>query len=90
MDKNIQREIENMRHQSGRQYRDYHDHENGINGSVFLLFRCFLAFALFICGILFPKITEQRLPDELKLLPDYVAVNYTLEDVKDFMDNVEK
>lgn len=90
MDKNLRREIENMRIQSGRKYRDYHDHENGMNSSVFLLFQCFLAFALFICAILFPKITEPSIPKELKAIPDYVSVNYTIEDVMDLMDSIEK
>lgn len=90
MDKNIQREIENMRYQSGRMRRDYRDTQSGMNSSIFLLFRCFLAFALFICGILFPKINDKNVPEELKSIPEYVSVNYTIGEVIDFMEKIEK
>lgn len=88
MDRDLEREIKNMRLESGRHTRDYHDHENSLNPAIFLLFRCFLAFAFFISGIIFPQINETLIPRELKDIPAHVSASYTIDDVVDFMDGM--
>lgn len=81
-------QIQQMRLESEKNRRDYHDHENSLDSATFLLFRCFLAFALLISGIMFPQINDEIIPQELKNLPSYIATSYTIEDLSDLMDSM--
>ena len=85
MDMNTRREIQNMRIRSGRMTRDYVDHISGISPGIYWLFRCFLAVAFFVSGITFPMISSSQIPKELTEIPDYVSVNYTIEEVSDLI-----
>ncbi len=89
MDSNQRREIQNMRERCGRATRDYTDHLNGISPGIYLLFRCFLALAFFVSAIIFPMVSESKIPSELKEIPEQVAVNYTVEDVTVFMNHLK-
>ena len=53
-----------------------------------ILFRWFLAFSLFVCGILFPEMSDAILPKELKELPVYISIDYNWNDLTDFMDSM--
>lgn len=88
MDMDRRREIQNMRVRSGRMTRDYTDHISGINPGMYCLFRCFLATAFFVAGITFPMIPDSQIPKELTKIPEYISVNYTLEDVSDLIDSL--
>lgn len=88
MDRERRLEIDSMRVRSGRMTRDYQDHMTGINPGIFLLFRCFLAVAFFVTGVVFPMISDSEIPKELKELPEYISVNYTMDEVVDFMDSM--
>lgn len=88
MDMNTRREIQNMRVRSGRMTRDYTDHISGISPSIYCLFRCFLALAFFVAGITFPMISVSQIPKELTEIPEYVSVNYTIEDVSAVIDSL--
>lgn len=88
MDMNTKREIQNMRMRSGRMTRDYTDHISGIGPGIYCLFRCFLALAFFVAGITFPMISASQIPKELTEIPEYVSVNYTIEDVSAFIDSL--
>ena len=68
--------------------RDYVDHISGISPGIYWLFRCFLAVAFFVSGITFPMISSSQIPKELTEIPDYVSVNYTIEDVSAFIDSL--
>lgn len=88
MDMDRRREIQNMRVLSGRMTRDYADHISGVNPGMYCLFRCFLAVALFVAGVTFPMISDSQIPKELTKIPEYISVNYTLEDVSDLIDSL--
>lgn len=82
-DKSRMREINDMRVRSGRMTRNYQDHISGMNAGMFLLFRCFLALAFCIVGIVFPMIPDREIPSQLKEIPDYIAVDYTIDEIID-------
>ena len=64
------------------------DTGDNLNALMCLLFRCFLAFVLFICGIVFPDIKSSNIPKEMKNLPVYISYDYSLDEVKEFMDGM--
>ena len=88
MNRELHREIENMRLKS--QYKVHKDNESieYLNPMICLLFRCFLAFVLFICGIVFPAIQDASVPQEIKDLPVYISSDYGIEEMKEFMDGM--
>ena len=88
MDRERRREIADMRMRSGYREKSRPDSVGEINSGVSLLFRCFLSFALFLSGIVFPGIPENKIPEELKEIPEFISVNYTMEDVTDLMDGI--
>ncbi|NCC02046.1 MAG: hypothetical protein EOM34_15500 [Clostridia bacterium] len=75
-----------MRMRSGSATRDYSEQINGISPGIYLLFRCFLALAFFVTAITFPMIPADKIPAELKEIPNEIAVNYTIENIKDFFN----
>ena len=70
-----------------------HEHSYESNSSenyrwMGLLFRCFLSFALFICGILFPEMNSAIVPQNLKEIPVYIATTPSVEAFADFIDGM--
>ena len=84
MDRELRREIENMRNQRNSYSSDFDESDKAMG----LLFRSFLSFALLICGIVFPKITETVIPDYFKEIPVYISTNMSMEEIKDFIDSM--
>lgn len=82
----IKREIDEMRlrHQRSEVVTEF----DGNDKAMGLVFRCFLSFALLVCGIVFPKITESVVPEYFKDIPVYIASNMSVEEIKDFIDSM--
>ena len=89
MDRDRLREIEKMRMESGRSVRSYEDHMSGMNPGIFFLFRCFLAAAFLAVGIIFPGMPDKDVPEVLKRIPEYIAVDYTMKDVTLFLEDLK-
>ncbi len=81
-------EIQMMRLKSKESIGNTYWRENSVNPSICLLFRCFLAFTLFICGIIFPQMNKTILPTELNELPVYISDGHTMNDIKEFVDSM--
>ena len=88
LNSDYEREIQMMRLKSMETIGNTHFGENGLNPSICLLFRCFLAFTLFICGIIFPQMNKTILPTELKEIPVYVSNGHNLDELKEFVDSM--
>jgi hypothetical protein len=84
----LQREIQNMRMQSCRRLRGHNEPISGAAESIYFLFRCFLAAAFFIASIAFPMTSDSQIPKELTEIPEYISVNYTIEDVSTIIDSL--
>lgn len=88
MNKDLKREIEQMRFKSSESNSNTFYNQNGLNPAICILFRWFLAFSLFVCGVLFPEMSDAILPKELKELPVYISIDYDWNDLADFMDSM--
>lgn len=88
LNSDYEREIQMMRLKSMDTSGNAHFGESSLNPSICLLFRCFLAFTLFICGILFPQMNKTILPTELKEIPVYVSNGHNLDELKEFVDSM--
>ena len=88
LDKELKREIEQMRLESIDKRRISSPDENSLNPVICLLFRWFLALTLFISGILFPQMNDNILPKELKELPVYISINHDWNEITDLMDSM--
>ncbi len=86
MNREFNREIENMRLKSQYKTSLKEEPNENLNALICLLFRCFLAFVLFVCGVVFPDINDTIVPQQMKDLPVYISYNYSLEEMKEFMD----
>ena len=88
LNNDYEREIQMMRLKSMETIGNTYFRENSLNPSICLLFRCFLAFTLFICGIIFPQMNKTILPTELKEIPVYVSNGHNLDELKEFVDSM--
>jgi hypothetical protein len=85
LNQDLKHEIESMRRNQDGLYDTFPSENYRMMG---LLFRCFLSLALFICGIVFPKMNAAIIPQNLKDIPVYISTNPSVEAFADFIDGM--
>ena len=88
MDSSYRQQLKDMRRQSGgfsggerHTFKEDSGENLHISEMSGLYFRCFLAIAFVIACIGFTSIQNEQIPEGLRHICDYVAVDYTVDDV---------